>query len=152
MKPANEFVVRKTLPEFYESIGGKMRHPELMDGRRSTGYSRWMRNYCKAIGQSGADAEKVLSSVRNHLFTRPYDDYLLTVPHAGKKSRFPDRIQAIETLLVHDDSSRLLPCTECADSRTSSVIRSRCRQDDGQEDGCDKPPLYAETKRAFIHG
>lgn len=74
MELANEFVARKTLPEFYESIGGKMQHPEFMDDRRSTGYNRWVRNYCKAIERTGADAEKVLSSVRNHLFTQPYDE------------------------------------------------------------------------------
>lgn len=71
---ANEFVARKTLPEFYKAVGGKMQHPEFMNNRSSTGYNRWVRNYCKAIERTGADADKVLEAVREHLFTQSYDD------------------------------------------------------------------------------
>lgn len=74
MELANEFVARKTLPEFYEGVGGKMQHPEFMDDRQSTGYNTWVRNYCKAIEQTGADAEGVLATVREHLFTQPYTE------------------------------------------------------------------------------
>lgn len=74
MELANEFVARKTLPEFYEGVGAKMQYPEFMDNRRSTGYNRWVRNYCKAIERTGADADKVLEAVREHLFTQSYDD------------------------------------------------------------------------------
>ena len=72
MELANEFVARKTLPEFYEGVGGKMQHPEFMADRQSTGYNRWVRNYCKVIELTGADAEEVLSAVREHLFSQPY--------------------------------------------------------------------------------
>lgn len=74
MELANEFVARKTLPEFYEAVGGQMQHPEFMDDRQSTGYNRWVRNYCKAIEQTGADADGVLAAVREHLFTQPYSE------------------------------------------------------------------------------
>ena len=74
MELANEFVARKTLPEFYKAVGGKMQHPEFMNNRSSTGYNRWVRNYCKAIERTGADADKVLEAVREHLFTQSYDD------------------------------------------------------------------------------
>lgn len=72
MELANEFVARKTLPEFYKGVGGKMQHHEFMDDRESTGYNRWVRNYCKAIELTGADAEGVLAAVREHLFNQPY--------------------------------------------------------------------------------
>lgn len=72
MELANEFVARKTLPEFYESFGGKMQHPEFMDNRVSTGYNAMVRNYCKVIELTGADAGKVLETVREFLFTQPY--------------------------------------------------------------------------------
>ena len=74
MELANEFVARKTLPEFYEGVGGKMQHPEFMSDRQSTGYNTWVRNYCKAIEQTGADADGVLAAVREHLFTQPYNE------------------------------------------------------------------------------
>lgn len=72
MELANEFVARKTLPEFYESFGGKMQHPEFMDNRVSTGYNTMVRNYCKVIELTGANAGKVLETVREFLFTQPY--------------------------------------------------------------------------------
>ncbi len=72
MELANEFVARKTLSEFYESFGGKIQYPELTDNRESTGYNRWVRNYCKAIELTGANANEVLDAVREHLFTQPY--------------------------------------------------------------------------------
>jgi len=74
MELANEFVARKTLPEFYESIGRKMQHPEFMDDRRSTGYNTMVRNYCKLMETTGADASKVLDHVKKHLFEGRYDN------------------------------------------------------------------------------
>lgn len=74
MELANEFVARKTLPDFYKSVGGKMQHREFMDNRDSTGYNQWVRNYCKAIEQTGANAEGVLADVQEHLFNQPYND------------------------------------------------------------------------------
>lgn len=73
MEMANEFVARKTLPEFYEGVGGKMQHPILMDDR-DNGYNTWVRNYCKAIKQTGADADGVLAVVREHLFNQKITD------------------------------------------------------------------------------
>lgn len=74
MELANEFVARKTLPEFYEGVGAKLQHPGFMDNRKSTGYNRWVRNFCKAIEQTGANADNVLSAVREHLFSQPYNE------------------------------------------------------------------------------
>lgn len=89
MELANEFVARKTLPEFYESFGGKIQHPGFMDNRGSTGYNAMVRNYCKAIELTGADAGKVLETVREHLFTQPYtkqkDGLVEALTKAGAK-------------------------------------------------------------------
>lgn len=74
MELANEFVARKTLPEFYEGVGGKMQHPEFMDNQESTYYNPWVRNYCKAIELTGADAGRVLAEVQEHLFNQPYTE------------------------------------------------------------------------------
>jgi len=74
MELANEFVARKTLPEFYQGLGGKMQFPEFMTNRDSTGYNTWVRNYDAVIKATGADPDKVLSEVRTHLFNERYDN------------------------------------------------------------------------------
>jgi len=74
MEMANEFVARKTLPEFYTGLGGKMQHPEFMENRDSTGYNDWVLHYDTIIKETGAKAEDVLTAVRKHLFEGSYDD------------------------------------------------------------------------------
>ncbi len=74
MELANEFVSRKTLPEFYNGVGVKMQHEALMNDRPSTGYNQWVRNYSKAIEATGADMDGVLADVRKHLFSEAYND------------------------------------------------------------------------------
>ena len=86
MELANEFVARKTLPEFYESFGGKMQHPEFMDDRQSTGYNTWVRNYCSLIRKTGADPDKVLDAVREHLFNEHYSQQAAGLVKAIKDS------------------------------------------------------------------
>lgn len=46
MELANEFVARKTLPEFYKTLGCKETpHPQYITNRNSTGYNRMVNNY-----------------------------------------------------------------------------------------------------------
>ena len=46
MELANEFVARKTLPEFYKILGCPATpHPQYMQSRASTGYNRMVTNY-----------------------------------------------------------------------------------------------------------
>ncbi|AGB29740.1 phage putative head morphogenesis protein, SPP1 gp7 family [Prevotella dentalis DSM 3688] len=73
MELANEFVARKTLPEFYEGLGGKIQHPEFMNDRKSTGYNNMVNCYDRLIGLTGSDPGKVLDDVKEHLFNQPYD-------------------------------------------------------------------------------
>ncbi|MBV5348877.1 hypothetical protein JZU61_04375 [bacterium] len=75
MELANEFVARKTLPEFYTALGAKETpHPELMNNRKSTGYNDMVVNYDKAIELFGLDKAAVLVSVRKHLVNDHYRD------------------------------------------------------------------------------
>lgn len=105
MELANEFVARKTLPEFYESFGGKMQHPEFMDDRQSTGYNTWVRNYCSLIRKTGADPDKVLGAVREHLFNEHYSQQAAGLVKAIKDSGAtkadgtPLKITEIKTLV-----------------------------------------------------
>ena len=74
METANEFVARNTLPEFFNALGGKLVHKELMENRNNTGYNNWVLAYQKIIEDYGLDKEKVLSVVREHLFNEPYTE------------------------------------------------------------------------------
>jgi hypothetical protein len=72
---ANEFVARKTLPEFYSKLGCKdTPFPEFMSNRDSTGYNKMVNKYDWTIKRLGLDSDKVLATVRNHLFTGKYND------------------------------------------------------------------------------
>lgn len=72
METANEFVSRKTLPEFYNAMGGEMSYPEFMNNRDNTGYNEWVRRYDKAIADYGLDEEVVLKVVQKGLYETDY--------------------------------------------------------------------------------
>ena len=73
MELANEFVSRKTLPQFMEKLGGKLQNEELTQNRNNTGYNRMVNNYDQIIKWSGADPKKVLETVKTHLVNEKYD-------------------------------------------------------------------------------
>lgn len=96
MELANEFVARKTLPEFYKALGvEKMSNPEFMTNRTSTSYNDMVCNYDKLIDVLGLDRNKVLSIVKKHLFEGRYDDQMNGLVEGiseGFKSRInPDK-------------------------------------------------------------
>ncbi|MFA7448801.1 MAG: phage minor head protein [Weeksellaceae bacterium] len=72
MEMANEFVARKTLPDFMKKIGGKLHHPELMETRSNTGYNSMVVNYDSLIAWSKANPKKVLNRVRTSLIEESY--------------------------------------------------------------------------------
>lgn len=75
MELANEFVARKTLPEFYKTLGCKETpHPQYITNRNSTGYNRMVNNYNFVIQRLGLDADKVLAAVRKNLYNEVYSD------------------------------------------------------------------------------
>lgn len=75
MELANEFVARKTLPEFYNKLGAaETPHPEFMTTRTSTGYNRMVTNYDKVITLLKLDGDKVLDAVRRQLYDGKYTE------------------------------------------------------------------------------
>ena len=74
MELANEYVSRKTLPQFLNDLGGDIQNISLLSNRTSTGYNTMVRNYQKLVEITGADESKVLDSVRDHLFNQSYTD------------------------------------------------------------------------------
>lgn len=74
MELANEFVARNTLPEFMETLGGRLINTELTISRSNTGYNRWVVAYQKVIDDYGLDKTTVVEQVREHLFGQSYAD------------------------------------------------------------------------------
>ncbi|WP_333615397.1 hypothetical protein [Bacteroides pyogenes] len=83
MEMMNEFVARKTLPEFYAKLGCKdVPHPEFITNRASTGYNRRVLGYDFVIQKLGLDAKKVLDSAKKNLFTLKYSEQDTTATQA----------------------------------------------------------------------
>ena len=76
MELANEFIARKTLPEFMEKLGGKLYNEELTKHRDNTGYNMMVVNYDKLIKWTEADESKVISSVRKNLVENKYTEQI----------------------------------------------------------------------------
>ena len=72
MELANEFVARNTLDQFFEALGGKLKHTELMKDRDNTSYNPWVVKYQKAIDDYGMDQTKVVKDVQEYLFNKDY--------------------------------------------------------------------------------
>lgn len=72
MELANEFVARNTLDQFFEALGGKLKHTELMRDRDNTGYNPWVVKYQKTIDDYGMDQASVVKDVQEYLFTKDY--------------------------------------------------------------------------------
>lgn len=83
MEMMNEFVARKTLPDFYAKLGcPKTPHPEFINNRDSTGYNRRVLGYNFVISKLGLDASKVLESAKKNLFDLKYTEQATTAYQA----------------------------------------------------------------------
>ncbi|UWH95577.1 MAG: minor capsid protein 2 [Bacteriophage sp.] len=83
MEMMNEFVARKTLPEFYAKMGCPTTpHPEFITNRASTGYNRRVIGYDFVIQKLGLDPDKVLKSARKNLFELKYSEQETTAIQA----------------------------------------------------------------------
>jgi len=74
MEQANEFVSRKTLPDFMEKIGGKLNNRSLINNRDNTGYNTMVNNYDYLIEATGSNPLKVLEEVKYHLINGQYTE------------------------------------------------------------------------------
>ena len=101
MELANEFVARKTLPQFLERLGGELQNRELMNDRDNTGYNRMVRNYNQLIKWSGANESEVLNTVREHLINGRYDEQMkgLSKAIANHSTNNTDEITATELIV-----------------------------------------------------
>lgn len=83
MEMMNEFVARKTLPDFYKKLGcATTPYPEFITNRASTGYNRFVLGYDFVITRLGLDFDKVLLSAKNNLFTLKYTEQETTALQA----------------------------------------------------------------------
>ena len=75
MEMMNEFVARKTLPEFYEVLGcAETPHPEFINNRESTGYNPRVKGFECIMETLGLDKDKVLEQAKFNLFSERYCD------------------------------------------------------------------------------
>ncbi|MDY4245832.1 MAG: hypothetical protein SOX65_05060, partial [Porphyromonas sp.] len=73
MEMMNEFVARKTLPEFYSKLGAsKTPWTEFMTNRDSTGYNRMVNNFDYLIDRFKLDKNKVFQTAKAGLFDGDY--------------------------------------------------------------------------------
>lgn len=83
MEMMNEFVARKTLPEFYSKLGcAKTPQPQFINNRNSTGYNRRVLGYDYVIQKFGLDPDKVLQSAKKNLFALKYSEQETTAIQA----------------------------------------------------------------------
>ena len=83
MEMMNEFVARKTLPEFYAKLGcNKTPHPEFINNRNSTGYNNRVLGYDFVIQKLGLNPAKVLESAKKNLFALKYTEQETTAIQA----------------------------------------------------------------------
>lgn len=85
MELANEFVSRKTLPEFMKMLGGELQNKELTNNRNNTSYNRMVVNYDKLVEWSEAPAKKVLESVKTSLIEEKYTEQIKGLVNAIKE-------------------------------------------------------------------
>lgn len=77
MELANEFIARKTIPEFYSKLGLKETPwKQFMTERRSTGYNDMVCNYEKTIKALNINMDDAVAAVKNHLYNEKYWDQL----------------------------------------------------------------------------
>ena len=108
MELANEFVSRKTLPEFMEKLGGKLENKSLINDRKSTGYNKMVINYDSLIEWSKADKGKVLETVREHLINGRYDNQIEGLVNAIKlNSEYEIKEQTIKSLISYAKDNRI---------------------------------------------
>ncbi|WP_170227603.1 phage head morphogenesis protein [Flavobacterium noncentrifugens] len=100
MELANEFVSRKTLPEFMKKLGGELQNENLVNDRKSTGYNKMVRKYDQLVEWSNAHKTKVLESVKDHLISGDYNNQMEGLVKAvTKNSAFKIKDATIETLI-----------------------------------------------------
>ena len=69
MEMMNEFVARKTLPEFYNALGVKdMPHKEFVEYRKSTAYDYKVKSFELVIDRLGLDKNAAIESAKKGLF------------------------------------------------------------------------------------
>lgn len=108
MELANEFVSRKTLPEFMKKLGGKLENESLINNRESTGYNKMVVNYDSLIDWSKSDKTKVLETVKDHLINGKYNNQMEGLVKAIQShSEFEIKEQTIKSLINYAKDNRI---------------------------------------------
>lgn len=119
MELANEFISRKTLPEFMQKLGGSLQNKELVNSRTSTGYNKMVRNYDKLIEWAKVDKKKHLKGMTKHLINEKYSNQLAgLIDQVKVNSEFDISVPVFDALIKRsitmseDDFEKLLKINE----------------------------------------
>lgn len=105
MELANEFVSRKTLPEFIKTLGGELQNKELTNHRGNTAYNKMVVNYDLLIKWAEADPEKVVNDVKKTLIADKYTEQMKGLVSAVQEnSKYEIKPNNIEALIKHAKS------------------------------------------------
>ena len=101
MELANEYYSRKTLPDFFKTLGyDEMPFPNMVN-RRNTGYNKMVELYDYAVRRKfGLDENIVLRRIEHGLFQEPYNNQVAVLMDALKQGGLRAKDSQIEKLVL----------------------------------------------------
>lgn len=128
MEMANEFVARKTLPNFFEQIGAKKApYDKFVNSRDNTGYDAWVIRLDDVIEFFKIDKKSFLKQAKSDLFNEGYilqKDFL--AKNIAKHVKGMD-ISAAQKIVTECVEFALTPNLKRFRSRVLSPIKSKLR-------------------------
>ena len=73
MELGNEFTARKTLDDFFDLFGTKLKNEALRSDRSDTGYNNWVRNFDVLISHYHADEAGVITYMKDKMKNGDYN-------------------------------------------------------------------------------
>ena len=122
MEMINEFVARKTLPEFYSSLGAKgMPHPEFISNRESTSYNPKVRCFDYLIDKFKLDRNKILDFAKDGLYNGDYSKQLENATDALLNAGIQDFETASKKKIGRGQINKLVGYCRDADSESYAI-------------------------------
>lgn len=122
MELMNEFVARKTLPDFYKTLGvSKMPYPEFQNTRKSTGYDKRVIAYDYVIESLALDKKKVLESAKKGLFNCEYSEQLFVAMDALRDGGLDSFVGANGKSISFDQLREIVD--QCTEGKSIGLIR-----------------------------
>ncbi len=116
MECANEFVSRKTLPDFINKLGKNFSNPILTEDRASTGYNTMVKNIDYLFKKTGLEKEG-LELMKKLAYDTRYNEI-----HKEMISNVSEMIKSLNKKVKLTDAKRIVRlCVEAGQARISTV-------------------------------